>query len=150
MADETPPIPAPWPPEDARPRIGPHGELVSEDGLHYWTGKHWVALESPFAPIPGATFGPVESKYDTKVVTWVAVVSAIVLSIGVSAVVFVFPPAIALAVVLAIAAAIFLVLARDHSKAVKSWAFGLLIGAGVALLISPGAACFGLFMGPSA
>jgi hypothetical protein len=118
--------------------------------LHYWTGKHWVALERPFAPLPGATFRPAESTYDTKVVIWVAVVAAILLSMGVSAVVFVFPPAIVGALVLAIAAAVFLVLAKDRSKAVKSWAFGLLIGAGVALLISPGAACFGLFMGPSA
>lgn len=150
MADEIPNAPAPWPPEDGRPRVGPNGELVSEDGLHYWTGKRWVALEQPFAPLPGATSLRTESTYDRKVVTWVAVVTAVVLSIGVSAIVYVFPPAIAVALVLVIAAAIFLTLAKDRSKAVKSWAFGLLIGSGVALLISPGAACFGLFMGPSA
>ncbi len=72
------------------------------------------------------------------------------LSFGVAVIVFAFPPAILGALLLAIAAAVFLVLAKDSTMTVKSWAFGLLIGAGVALLISPGAACFGLFMGPTA
>jgi hypothetical protein len=149
MADGIPPVPPGAAPDDNRPRIGPRGEQVSEDGLHYWTGQRWIPLDRPFPPLPGALDPKPEPKYDAKLVTWVAVGSAIVLSLGVAAVVFTFPAAIIGAPLLVVAAAIFLAVARDSSKPVKSWAFGLLIGAGVAVLISPGAACFGVFFGPS-
>lgn len=147
MADTDPQEPTGAPTPDAGPRLGPHGELVSEDGHYYWTGRHWEPLAVPFPPLASAGRAPGARTYDTTIVSGVAIVAALVLSVGVSVLVFAFPPAIVLAPVLVVAAAVFLGLAKDKTH--KSWAIGLLIGSGVALLISPGAACFGLVFGPS-
>ncbi len=147
MADPTPREPDGGVP-DPRPRLGPNGERVSEDGHYYWTGRHWELLGEPFAPLAGAGHVSAERGYDTAVVAGVAIVGAVVLSVLVGALVFAVPATIVIAPVLVVGSAVFLGLAKTARQ--RSWAVGLLIGSGVALLISPGAACFGLFIGPSA
>jgi hypothetical protein len=149
MSDETPHEPDRHQPPDHRPRQGPNGELVSEDGHYYWTGSQWLPLDRPFPTLAEAR--PVQytstPDYDKWIVAGVAVVSSIVLGVVVSTVVYLYPSAIVIPVLLVAAAGIFLWRAKKHGARVRSVAYGLLIGAGVALIISPGAACFGVFLG---
>lgn len=130
--------------EDDRPRVGPHGEQVSDEGLHYWTGTFWAPLEQPFPPLnTDAGIAPTRT-FETKVVAIVAIVTVIVVTL----IVFLLPWAALSTPVALVAAAIFL--AMSKSMRTKSWALGLVIGSGVALIISPGAACFGALAGPTA
>lgn len=132
-----------------RPRIGPAGEPVSQDGTSYWDGRHWVPLAEPFRPLPSASYAALGAKqeYDGWIVAEVAVGTVVILGVGAWFVPWVaIVPFVILIGVLMVGVTI---RSGPTTRIGRSIRQGLLIGSAITACLSPVAACFSVFMGPN-